>query len=276
MYGPQIPAHYPSYGVSPESNYRHLDREARTRARLPWLLLVLVVVSSVYLGQLAWKDRQRLSALVDRGQQSESQLRELEIKLRGLEAERTDLLSARDSLQKNVEQKTSELTQLKGTYDSLQEKMKEEIARGEIAVSQSGDRLRVDMVDKILFESGRAQVSKRGEGVLARLGAVLAKMGDKQLQVSGHTDNQAISRKLRRQYPSNWELSIGRAMNVVRFLQQSVGVPPERLVASGYGEHHPIDSNRTRAGRARNRRIEILLTPMLAPQPLSASRLKDR
>jgi chemotaxis protein MotB len=272
MYGPQVPAHYPSYGVSPESAYRYFNREARTRARLPWLLLTLVVVLSVYLGQLAWKDRQGLLALVERGQQSETQRRELETKLQALDAERTNLLAARDTLQKSVAQKSSELAELKGTFDNLQDKMKEEIAKGEIAVSQAGDRLRVDMVDKILFESGSAQISRRGEGVLARVGAVLAKMGDKQLQVSGHTDNQAISRKLRRQFPSNWDLSIGRAMNVVRFLQETVEVPPERLVASGYGEHHPIDSNRTRAGRARNRRIEILLTPMLAPQRLSAAR----
>jgi chemotaxis protein MotB len=273
MYGPQTPAHYPSYGVPYDPAYRtNQEVKPPPSRRLPWLLLILVVVGGVYLGQLAWKERERLLVLVNQGEQSEKARRELEARLRSVEGERSALVAVRETLQRSVVQKTSELAELKGTYDSLQEKMKEEIAKGEVAVSQSGDRLRVDLVDKILFDSGSAQVSRRGENVLARVGAVLAKIGGKQLHVSGHTDNQAISRKLRKQYPSNWELSIGRAMNVVRFLQET-GVPPERLVASGYGEHHPIASNRSKAGQARNRRIEILLTPMLAPQRLSARAL---
>ena len=263
-----------SYGV-PDPGYRTIQEVRSPSRRLPWLLLTLVVVGGVYLGQLAWKERERLLVLANRASQSERDRQDLELRLRSIEAERTALLTVRDSLQKSVEQKNSELAELKGTYESLQDKMKDEIAKGEVAVSQSGDRLRVDLVDKILFDSGSAEVSKRGENVLARVGAVLAQIGDKQLQVSGHTDNQQISRKLRRQYPTNWDLSIGRAMNVVRVLQDKVGVPPERLVASGYGEHHPIASNRSKVGQARNRRIEILLTPMLAPQRLTAARTRE-
>jgi chemotaxis protein MotB len=272
MYGHQSPAHYPSYGVPHDPVYRtHPEAPAPSRP-LPWLLLTLVVVGGVFLGQQAWKERERLLVMVQKGQKSERERQDLQARLRMVEGERTALAAVRDTLQKSVEQKTSELNELKGTYESLQEKMKEEIAKGEIAVSQSGDRLRVDMVDKILFDSGSAQISRRGENVLARVGEVLGKIGDKQLQVSGHTDNQPISRKLKRQYPTNWELSIGRAMTVVRFLQDTVGVPPERLVASGHGEHHPIASNRSKAGQARNRRIEILLTPAMAPQRLSVRR----
>jgi chemotaxis protein MotB len=278
MYGPQTqtPAHYPSYGVPHDPAYR-MKASPRSSSRLPWLLLILVLVSVVYAGQLAWKEHARLTALVAQGEASEQARRALETRLQGLTAERAELAAARDSLQKSVEAKASEIAELKGTFENLQEKMKEEIAKGEIALSQTGGRLKVDMVDKILFESGSAEVSRRGASVLARVGGVLAKIGEKQqLQVSGHTDNQPISRKLRRQFPTNWELSIGRAMNVVRFLQDQAGVPGERLVASGYGEHHPLASNRSNAGRARNRRIEILLTPELAPQRLSAAKSLSR
>jgi chemotaxis protein MotB len=273
MYGPQAqtPPHYPSYGVPHDPAYR-MRADLRPPSRVPWLLLVLVLLGVAYSGQLIWKEHGRLLALIDKGEASERGRRELEIRLQAMAAEKSELEAARENLQKSVEAKSSEIAELKGTFENLQEKMKDEIAKGEIALSQAGGRLRVDMVDKILFDSGSSTISRRGESVLGRVGGVLAKMGDKQLLVSGHTDNQPISRKLRRQFPTNWELSIGRAMTVVRFLQDRTGVPPERLVASGYGEHHPIDSNRSTAGRSRNRRIEILLAPALAPQRLSAAR----
>jgi len=98
-------------------------------------------------------------------------------------------------------------------------------------------------------------------------------MDDKQIQVSGHTDRLPISEKLAPQFPSNWELSTARAINVVRFLSEKANVPPQRLVASGYGEYHPIANNKTAAGRAKNRRIEILLTPSLAPKAIAKGKL---
>jgi len=143
--------------------------------------------------------------------------------------------------------------------------MKDEIARGDIDLEQTGGKLRVGLVDKILFDPGEADISKRGEEVLARVAEALVAIPEKQIQVSGHTDRMPINSKLVERYPTNWELSAARAVHVVRFLAEKANVPADRLVASGYGEFHPIASNKTAAGRAKNRRIEILLTPMLAP-----------
>jgi len=193
----------------------------------------------------------------------------------GRQHARQDAAEAAQRAQAAEAAKTGELEQLKGTYDKLEDKMKDEIAKGDIRLSQSGGRLRVDLVDKILFDSGEAVISKRGEGVLARVGAVLATMDDKQIQVSGHTDSNPISEKLAPQFPTNWELSVTRAVNVVRFLEEKANVPAKNLTATGYGQYHPIASNKTAAGRARNRRIEILLTPSLEPKAMSkCSRLR--
>jgi chemotaxis protein MotB len=209
-------------------------------------------------------------------QSLEHQLSSMRDEKDALEADKAALTAARDNLAKSVEDKSSELAALKGATDKLREKMKDEIAKGDIQLTESGGKLRVGLVDKILFDSGEASVSKRGEGVLARVGAVLASIEDRQIQVSGHTDNAPISDKLKQQYPTNWELSVARATNVVRFLQEKTAVPADRLVASGYGEYQPIASNRTAAGRAKNRRIELLLTPSLAPRRISKAVLKDR
>jgi chemotaxis protein MotB len=107
-----------------------------------------------------------------------------------------------------------------------------------------------------------------------RVGAILAAINDKQIQVSGHTDQLPIGEKRSAQFPTNWELSVARATNVVRFLQEKANVPGDRLVASGYGEFHPVASNKTSAGRARNRRIEILLTPLLEGKAIAKSKLR--
>jgi chemotaxis protein MotB len=199
--------------------------------------------------------------------------KELTDKVEKLEGEKAELATAKEDLSKEVEAKSGELAELKGTYDKLEDKMKDEIAKGDISLSQDGGRLRVGLVDKILFDSGEAEISRRGDEVLARVGAVLAAIDDKQIQVSGHTDRTPISDKLTAQFPTNWELSTARAINVVRFLSEKAGVPPQRLVASGYGEYHPIANNKTAAGRAKNRRIEILLTPALAPKAIAKGKL---
>jgi chemotaxis protein MotB len=239
----------------------------------PWLLFLLVTGLAGYGAYWGWGERQRLMAEVEKGQEAVRAHKSLEAKYNELEAEKAALATTKDSLEKDVAAKAGELAELKGTHDKLQEKMKDEIAKGEIELTQSGLRLKVDMVDKILFDSGDAAMSKRGESVLARVGGVLANIADKQIHVSGHTDNQPITGKLLEKYPSNWELSMARAMTIVRFLQDVAKVPPDRLVATGQGEYHPIASNKTPKGRARNRRIEILLTPALMGRSLSKQAL---
>lgn len=247
-------------------------------SRLPWVLFVLALLAgagtAVFL--LYRLDAARTAAggataeKLD-AQEKLAQLRasraELEQRLERLEAEKSDLLALKNDLARDVQAKEEELQKLKGTFDELQEKMKAEIAKGEIRLSQAGGRLKVDMVDKVLFESGEADITKRGEEVLSRVGSVLSRIEDKQIQVSGHTDDAPISSRLVDKFPTNWELATARATHVVRFLQEKAGVPARRLVAAGYGPYHPIASNATPSGRARNRRIEILLTPALEPTP---------
>jgi chemotaxis protein MotB len=239
-----------------------------------WVAGLLVLAAAGYGVHRGLKENRRLSAELEKAKQSERALQELQGRASKLEKEKAALLAERDALQTNVQAKETALAALKEAQSKIQEKMKEEIAKGDIALTQSGGKLRVDMVDKILFDSGDAHISRRGEGVLSRVGGVLANMADRQIQVSGHTDDQPITRKLKTKFPTNWELSSARALNVVRFLQEHAHVPPGRLAATGHGEHQPIASNKGADGRARNRRIEILLTPTLAPEPVSKDKLE--
>jgi len=256
-------------------------RDFRPPSKAPWVLVVVVVAGAGFGGYRLYQELEKAKnearvatqKTAADGAAATTAQKELTDKVEKLEAENAELTSAKVDLSKQVEAKSGELAQLKGTYDKLEERMKDEIAKGDISLSQDGGRLRVGLVDKILFDSGEAAVSKRGEEVLARVGAVLATIDDKQIQVSGHTDKTPISGKLISQFPSNWELSAARATNVVRFLSEKANVPPQRLVASAYADYHPIASNKTAAGRARNRRIEILLTPSLAPKAIDKGKL---
>jgi chemotaxis protein MotB len=154
------------------------------------------------------------------------------------------------------------IEELKGTYDELVDKMEAEIQRGEITISELQGKLTVNMVEEILFDSGRADIKPAGLKVLGRVGDILKDVADKEIRVEGHTDNVPISSRLREKFPSNWELSSARANSVVHYLQETVGIEGERLSACGFSQYRPIADNDTAEGRARNRRIQIVLVPM--------------
>ena len=139
--------------------------------------------------------------------------------------------------------------------------MKEEIEQEQIKITQMSDRLSVAMVDKILFPSGEAKITPEGMAILTRIGEILKNARVKIIRVEGHTDNVRIVPRLHQKFPTNWELSTTRATNVVRFLQDKIGIEGARLRAVGMSEYHPVASNETRDGRGQNRRIEIALLP---------------
>ncbi len=170
------------------------------------------------------------------------------------EAERARLSSV-------LSQKQAELDAVSRAQEELTKKLHAEIKKGEVLVSAINGQLTVDVSDKILFNSGEAELNERGKEVLKSVGETLIKLDDKVLQVGGHTDSMPITGKLTETFASNWELSTARATNVVRFLQDDVKVPGERLVAAGFSQYRPTSSNASPAGRHKNRRIEIALIP---------------
>ena len=171
-----------------------------------------------------------------------------------------------ESLRLKVEDVTSEkekeVAETKSTYESLIGELQGEISRGEIKITRAVDRLTVNLVDKILFDSGKVEIKGKGLEVLKRLGEILREVQEKQIRIEGHTDNVQIGPDLKEEFPTNWELSTRRAANVVRYLQEVVGIDPALLSATGYSEYRPIASNDTAEGTAENRRIEIVLLPL--------------
>jgi chemotaxis protein MotB len=188
-------------------------------------------------------------------QGTNTELREkLAVREAELKRARTDLAAAQ-------REKENELEKLKATYDELVNSLKGEIEAGEIQIRRMKDRLSVNLVEKILFDSGKADLKGSGIEVLRKVGAQLARIEGKRIQIEGHTDNVPIGGKLRERFPTNWELSARRALAVVHFLQDEVGIDGQKLSGAGYGEYQPAAMNDTAEGKAANRRIEIVLLP---------------
>lgn len=143
-------------------------------------------------------------------------------------------------------------------YEALVQGLAKEVEKGQLQVRQYQNMLAVDLAEQIFFDSGRATLKAGGKDVLRTVGEALKGYENKVIRVVGHTDDVPLAKSLQSTFPTNWELSVARATNVVRFLQE-VGIPPQRMVASGRGEYDPVATNDSPEGRQKNRRIEIML-----------------
>lgn len=162
----------------------------------------------------------------------------------------------------NVENSDNNNEQTK--MDSLEEKLSELIEKynlqNYIIVTQEERGLDIEikneLMDVVLFESGSADLNPVAAGIITKIGNLLHELPHNHIRVEGHTDNVPISNKY---FQSNWELSTTRATNVVKLLINQSGLEPTRLSAVGYGEYKPVADNTLAAGKAKNRRVNIVI-----------------
>jgi len=143
--------------------------------------------------------------------------------------------------------------------DAVQKKITNSLPtqlRNQVGFRKEGRGLVVTVVtDQLLFPSGSAEIQPEGAEVLAQVAAAVRDLPN-QVAIEGHTDPAPISTG---QFPSNWELSTGRASSVLRYLASVAGLEPARMTASGYAETRPIADNESTEGRTKNRRVEIVV-----------------
>jgi chemotaxis protein MotB len=144
-------------------------------------------------------------------------------------------------------------------YSGLKTILLEENARGTLDFEELERGLSIIIRDDFLFRSGRSEINPAGFSVLEKIGKTINDFQGT-VMVEGHTDNLPISTA---RFPSNWELSTGRAVSVVKYLTGEVGVEPEKFSAVGYGDTKPKAPNDTEKNRERNRRVEIILVPQI-------------
>jgi chemotaxis protein MotB len=149
------------------------------------------------------------------------------------------------------------------TFRSLMQKLRAMIDAGQLKVIIRDGRMLIALESDVLFDSGKTNLKADGQAALAKLAPVLAGITDRKYLVAGHTDDVPIKTS---KFPSNWELSTARAVEVVRFLVSN-GMKPQQVAAAGYGEFDPVAPNDTPEHRTQNRRIEIVLQPNLSDLP---------
>ena len=142
----------------------------------------------------------------------------------------------------------------------VQKKVDQIIQKGNL-----GDKVDVEMQERglnisikaqMLFKPGDADIVPGSKPTIEEIGAILKQIPGNQIRIEGHTDNDPISNA---KYPSNWELSVARATNVLRLLVEKAGIDPKLIAATGYGEMRPLVPNTTAANKAANRRVNIVI-----------------
>jgi chemotaxis protein MotB len=175
-----------------------------------------------------------------------------------------DLTGTNVSLKKDIDNllknRTEEVRKTSSTYEELLGLIKDEIARGEATVSELKGTLTVTLFEPLLFDPGSAKVKQSSGPTLQRLAGYLKGLKEKSIRVEGYTETVLSASWSLQQYPSGWELAAARAIAVTRFLQNE-GISPLVLSAVSYGEYRPQSDNISELGRARNRRIQIVVIP---------------
>ena len=148
-------------------------------------------------------------------------------------------------------------------FQALTAKFQKMIDTGTLRVRVRNGRMLVELPAGVLFGSGKAELSDKGNAALTAVAGVLKELGDRHFLVAGHTDSDPIKDS---PYSDNWELSVARALLVVKYLI-SAGMPASSLAAAGYAEFDPAAKNRSKKGKQLNRRIEIVLEPRIDELP---------
>ncbi|HWD94686.1 MAG TPA: OmpA family protein [Verrucomicrobiae bacterium] len=147
------------------------------------------------------------------------------------------------------------------TSKSLEDEMRADLESKDVTISKLQGKLTVNIMDRVMFDSGEAVLKPDGEMVMRKIAAILQEHPQLAIHVIGHTDNVPIRPNAQSRFSSNWELSTARALAAVHFLTERAGVDPRRVGAVGYGEFRPVADNSTPEGRAKNRRIAITILP---------------
>ena len=201
--------------------------------------------------------------LAEQSEKNQELLAQLEEKEKTLAAESIRL----ENIQKELNQRSQQITELQTLIDAKEAQMqqlKQSISnalhnfegKGLTVVHKNG-KIYVSMENKLLFNSGSWAVGTEGKKAVEQLAGVLSENTDIQVLIEGHTDNDPYTGET---LLDNWDLSVKRATAIVRILKGK-GVNPTQITAAGRGEFVPVDTNKTTVGKAKNRRIEIILAP---------------
>lgn len=161
---------------------------------------------------------------------------------------------------KLIAEKDRELGELKQLFGAFDASLMDEIKKGTVTIVQLKDAVAVRVNERVFFDSGSIVLKSESKTVLDKVVEIVLKSQTAMIRVEGHTDDKTIGAKLAKKFPTNWELSTARATSVMKYLSGK-GIEKKRVSIAGYAENRPLDTNETKEGREKNRRIEIIVVP---------------
>jgi len=201
-------------------------------------------------------------------------------KVKDIEAKLAEATSTLQTTSSNLDRSKEALAQAekrKAAIEDIQKQFAKMIDTGQLKVSARRGELVVSLPAEVLFPSGSAELSKQGEYAVVEVASVLKRLNGRRFLVLGHTDNQEITKPkdaVACAPKDNWELSTARALTVTHVLV-TAGMDPKDVIPAGAGQHDPVASNASEAGRQKNRRIEIALLPAINELPPLPASLED-
>jgi chemotaxis protein MotB len=256
--GPAVTEHRPKSGAS---------------NRLPWAIAAAAVLLSILVSvtgllpareaaERAQSEAKRLEGELDATKEAaETQRTAVESLLKDRDTLSQEASATKVRLEQAIAEREAALRELEQAKKELSETLGTQIAAGDVLIKEVKGELVVDVADKLLFDTGEADVNEAGQEFLQQVAKSMKRLPPNQIfQVGGHTDAQrVVSKELVERYPTNWELAAARATNVVRYLQETGRVPGRQLLAAAFSQYRPASTNKTEQGRQKNRRIEIVL-----------------
>lgn len=229
-----------------------------TTSRFAWIVAAAMAAASLSLVVLWTSSRARQNQEL---QNLHAQIDDTQSRLAAAQAENQtnkDAIAALKDQVTDLEKQKQHVTQSSKT---LEDEMRSQLESKDVTISKLQGKLTVNILDRVMFDSGEAVLKPEGEAVMRKIADILKEHPQLSIHVIGHTDNVPIRLGAHSRFASNWELSTARALAAVHFLTEQAGVDSRRLGAVGYGEFRPVADNSTPEGRAKNRRIAITILP---------------
>lgn len=236
--------------MSKKKKHTHHEEEGGEAWLLPYsdlmtlLLAVFIVLFAV--SQIDAEKAKSMSEAFTDGMMSQS---EAAARMSDQESTKTE---HSENTSSGVKSEQERMEELKAELDA---KLESKNLTGSVKTGIDKRGLVISLSNAIFFDPGSAEIKKENEDILLELAGMVDVM-DNYIRIEGHTDNVPMNSST---YPSNWDLSAARAANVVRLLTSKANITPDKLIAVGYGEYRPVEDNSTDEGRAKNRRIDIIV-----------------
>jgi len=246
-----------------ESNQPFTDHVTRknkvsTTSRFAWIIAAVMAAAALSLVVLWTSSRARQNQEL---QKLQGQIDDTQSRLATARAENQTNKDAIAAFKDQIADLEKQKQQVTHSSKTLEDEMRSQLESKDVTISKLQGKLTVNILDRVMFDSGEAVLKPDGEDVMRKIAAILKEHPQLSIHVVGHTDNVPIRLGAHSRFTSNWELSTARALAAVHFLTEQAGVDPRRLGAVGYGEFRPVADNSTSEGRAKNRRIAITILP---------------